>query len=352
MRALALFSGGLDSLLSMHLVASQGIEVLALHFNIGFGSNKDKREYLERASAQVGAKLLLCDIQEQFFNDVLFSPKYGYGKYFNPCIDCHANMFRQAFYKLLELEADFVISGEVLGQRPKSQRREAMDQVKKLVRAFGQESCFDGLLDRRGDDPSKPKTLDELLLRPMSARLLEPSFAEKQGWVDRSKLLGVQGRGRTAQLGKVKELGLEHYENPGGGCLLTDLGVSRKLKDLQAHRQRTQQTMVVQDNVLVKVGRYMVVGNTRLIVARNELENAKLESPHPLMDKITLLDCKGPLGLVEKCASAEEKKLAAQIVLSYAKSESGRSYGVQVGEKAFSLSPLEREKAQGYLFLT
>ncbi|BCZ19850.1 tRNA (5-methylaminomethyl-2-thiouridylate)-methyltransferase [Helicobacter sp. NHP19-012] len=352
MRALALFSGGLDSLLSMHLVASQGVEVIALHFNIGFGGNKDKREYLKKASAQVGAKLLLCDIQEQFFNHVLFQPQYGYGKYFNPCIDCHANMFRQAFYKLLELKADFVISGEVLGQRPKSQRREAMDQVKKLVRGFGVESCFDGLLDRRGDDHSKPKTLDELLLRPMSAQLLEPSFAEKQGWVDRAKLLSVQGRGRSMQLEKVKELGLEHYENPSGGCLLTDLGVSRKLKDLQAHRQRTQQEMVVQDNVLVKVGRYMVVGNTRVIVARNELENAKLEAPHPLMEKIELLDCKGPLGLVEKSASREEKKLAAQIVLSYAKSESGRDYGVQVGDEAFSLSPLEREKAQSYLFLT
>ncbi|WP_104690664.1 7-cyano-7-deazaguanine synthase [Helicobacter heilmannii] len=352
MRALALFSGGLDSLLSMHLVASQGVEVLALHFNIGFGGNKDKREYLEKASAQVGAKLLLYDIQEQFFNDVLFSPKYGYGKYFNPCIDCHANMFRQAFYKLLELKANFVISGEVLGQRPKSQRREALDQVKKLVRGFGAESCFDSLLDRKGDDPSKPKTLDELLLRPMSAQLLEPSFAEKQGWVDRSKLLGVQGRGRNTQLEKVKELGLEHYENPSGGCLLTDLGVSRKLKDLQAHRQRTQQNMVVQDNVLVKVGRYMVVGNTRLVVARNELENAKLEPVHPLMDKIVLLDCKGPLGLVEKRASVEEKKLAAQIVLSYARSKCEHSYSVQVGDKAFNLSPLEREKAQSYLFLT
>ncbi|BEG56679.1 tRNA (5-methylaminomethyl-2-thiouridylate)-methyltransferase [Helicobacter sp. NHP21005] len=352
MRALALFSGGLDSLLSMQLVASQGVEVIALHFNIGFGGNKDKREYLEKASAQVGAKLLLCDIQEQFFNEVLFSPQYGYGKYFNPCIDCHANMFRQAFYKLLELKADFVISGEVLGQRPKSQRREAMDQVKKLVRAFGQESCFDGLLDRKGDDPSKPKTLDELLLRPMSAQLLEPSFAEKQGWVDRAKLLSVQGRGRTTQLEKVKELGLEHYENPSGGCLLTDLSVSRKLKDLQVHRQKTQQDLVVQDNVLVKVGRYMVVGNTRLIVGRNELENAKLEAPHPLMEQITLLDCKGPLGLVEKSASLDEKKLAAQIVLSYAKSESGRDYGVQVGEKTFNLSPLERAKAQSYLFLT
>ncbi|WP_163565098.1 argininosuccinate synthase domain-containing protein [Helicobacter suis] len=351
MKALALFSGGLDSLLSMHLVASQGIEVIALHFNIGFGGNKDKLEYLQNATKQIGVELLLCDIREQFFNEVLFSPKYGYGKYFNPCIDCHANMFKQAFYKLLELKADFVISGEVLGQRPKSQRREAMDQVKKLVRAFGEQSCFDVLLDRSGQNTNKPQFLDQLLLRPMSAKLLEPSFMEKQGWVDRNQLLDVQGRSRVYQLERVKELGLKYYEKPGGGCLLTDLSVSQKLKDLQAHRQATKQEMVVQDSVLVKVGRYMVVGNTRVIVARNEIENSKLDTQHPLMDKIELLSCKGPLGLVEKCASTEEKILAAQIVLGYGKSTPNQVYEVQVGDLAFEVSPLSRKKAQQYLFL-
>ncbi len=351
MKALALFSGGLDSLLSMYLVASQGVEVSALHFNIGFGGNKDKLEYLQNATQQIGVGLLVCDIQEQFFNEVLFEPKYGYGKYFNPCIDCHANMFRQAFYKLLELKADFVISGEVLGQRPKSQRKEALGQVRKLVRGFGAEKCFDSILDRKGNNPSKPQFLDELLLRPMSAQLLEPSFMEKQGWVDRAKLWDIQGRSRVRQLSKVQELGLKYYEKPGGGCLLTDLSVSAKLKDLQAHRQNTQQQMVVQDNLIVKVGRYMVVGNTRVIVGRNELENAKLQTPHPLMDKIELLDCKGPLGLVEKCASLEEKKLAAQIVLSYAKSEQERAYGVQVGAEVLHLNPLQKEEAQKYLFM-
>ncbi|WP_104749165.1 7-cyano-7-deazaguanine synthase [Helicobacter cynogastricus] len=351
MKALALFSGGLDSLLSMHLVASQGVEVIALHFNIGFGSNKDKREYLEKASAQVGAQILFCDIQEQFFEEVLFKPQYGYGKYFNPCIDCHANMFRQAFYKLLEVQADFVISGEVLGQRPKSQRKEALGQVQKLVRGFGAEACFDSLLDREGKNPHKPQFLDELLLRPMSAQLLEPSFAEKQGWVDRSKLWDVQGRSRVRQLAKIKELGLEHYENPSGGCLLTDTNVSAKLKDLQAHRQRTQQEMVVQDNLLVKVGRYLVVGGTRCVVARNEGENAKLDIQHPLMDRIELLDCKGPLGLVEKRASTQEKHLAARIVLGYGKSASDTLYRVQVGDVLLHVSPLHKEEAQKYLFM-
>ncbi|WP_104578872.1 7-cyano-7-deazaguanine synthase [Helicobacter felis] len=351
MKALALFSGGLDSLLSMHLVASQGIEVIALHFNIGFGGNKDKREYLEKASAQVGAQLLLCDIQEQFFDEVLFKPKYGYGKYFNPCIDCHANMFRQAFYKLLELQADFVISGEVLGQRPKSQRKEALGQVQQLVRNFGAEECFDGILDREGNNSHKPQFLDQLLLRPMSAQLLEPSFMEKQGWLDRSKLWDVQGRSRVRQLAKIKELGLEHYENPSGGCLLTDLSVSQKLKDLQVHRQNTQQKMVVQDNLLVKVGRYMVVGGARCVVARNELENAKLDIQHPLMDRIELLDCKGPLGLVEKHASIEEKNLAARIVLGYGKSQADTLYRVQVGDTVLHLNPLHREEAQKYLFM-
>lgn len=352
MKALALFSGGLDSLLSMHLVASQGIEVVALHFNIGFGGNKNKLEYLQNATRQIGVELLLCDIQEQFFDQVLFKPQYGYGKYFNPCIDCHANMFRQAFYKMLELQGDFVISGEVVGQRPKSQRKEAMDQVKKLVRAFGEESCFDGVLDRNAHSHNKPQFLDELLLRPMSAQLLEPSFAEKQGWVDRARLWDVQGRSRVRQLAKVQELGLKYYENPSGGCLLTDLSVSQKLKDLQAHRQSIHQKMVVQDNLIVKVGRYMVVGGARCVVARNEEENAKLNTTHPLMEKIELLDCKGPIGLIEKSARYDEKILAAQIVLGYGKSTAGRLYGVQVGDMTMRLSPMDKREARKYLFFS
>ncbi|WP_104748318.1 MnmA/TRMU family protein [Helicobacter cetorum] len=344
-KALALFSGGLDSLLSMKLLIEQGIEVTALHFNIGFGGNKDKREYFENATAQIGAKLLVCDIREQFFNDVLFKPKYGYGKYFNPCIDCHANMFRNAFYKMLELNADFVLSGEVLGQRPKSQRKEALDQVRKLVRSVGEEECFDKILDRSGANDERAQFLDELLLRPMSAKLLEPTFMEKKGWVNREKLLDVSGRGRSRQLQMVKDYGLKYYEKPGGGCLLTDIQVSNKIKNLKEHRE-----MVIEDSMIVKMGRYFVLpNNARLIVARNEEENHKLDIKHPLMDKIELLGCKGPLSLVDKNATKEDRELAGRIALGYAKTLKEQAYLVQIGGKTCELYPLDKENARQYL---
>lgn len=378
MRALALFSGGCDSLISMKLLTMQDIEVIALHFNIGFGGNKDKLEYLRNASAQVGARLEVVDIRKQFFDEVLFTPKYGYGKYFNPCIDCHANMFANAFYLLESFGASFVVSGEVLGQRPKSQRKQALDQVRSLVREVGKKDSedtddregksrgrFDKILDTKGDGVNKPKSLDELLLRPMSAKLLPPSFPEKAGWVDREKLLDISGRGRTRQLEIVKKWGWKHYENPGGGCLLTDISVAKKLKDLSTHRK-----MLLQDSTIVKVGRYMVLPNgARAIIGRNESENTKLDEPNPSMEKIILLESIGPLGLVEKSASKDDKILAARITLGYAKndkitqnkensdeislpqSQTQIAQKVKIGEEIYEILPYPKEKAREFLLL-
>lgn len=379
MRALALFSGGCDSLISMKLLTMQGIEVIALHFNIGFGGNKDKLEYLRNASAQVGARLEVVDIRKQFFDEVLFTPKYGYGKYFNPCIDCHANMFANAFYLLESFGARFVVSGEVLGQRPKSQRKQALDQVRSLVREVGKKDSeyiddregkssgrFDKILDAKGDGINKPKSLDELLLRPMSAKLLPPSFPERAGWVDREKLLDISGRGRTRQLEMVKKWGWKHYENPGGGCLLTDISVAKKLKDLSAHRK-----MLLQDSTIVKVGRYMVLPNgARAIIGRNESENTKLDEPNPAMEKIILLESIGPLGLVEKDASKDDKILAARITLGYAKNDkitqnkeknsdeisppqnqTQIAQKVKIGEEIYEILPYPKEKAREFLLL-
>ncbi len=347
MKALALFSGGCDSLISMKLLKDQGIEVVALHFNIGFGGNKDKQEYFKNATAQIPVELKIVDIKEQFFNTVLFKPKYGYGKYFNPCIDCHANMFGNAFYYLLESGADFVISGEVLGQRPKSQRRQALDEVKKLVREIGEDSKFDAILSRDGSDKSKPQTLDELLLRPMCAKLLPPSFPEKMGWVDREKLLDVSGRGRTRQLQMIQDYGFKYFEKPGGGCLLTQDSIAQKIKDLKSHRQ-----MVLEDIEMIKVGRYLVLENgARCVIGRNEGENAKLSAPNPTMDAMTLLDCIGPVGLIEKSADSADRLLGARLMLSYAKTNTNQTYQVRIGEEILHTTALEREQASKYLLL-
>ena len=348
MLALALFSGGCDSLISMKLLKDQGIDVIALHFDIGFGGNKDKLAYFQNATAQIPVELKILDIKRQFFNDVLFKPKYGYGKYFNPCIDCHANMFSNAFSYLLEVGADFVVSGEVLGQRPKSQRKEALDQVKKLVRHIGEDTKFDKILSRDGSDKSKPQYLDELLLRPMSAKLLEPSFPEKMGWVNREALLDVSGRGRTRQLEMIKNYGFKYFEKPGGGCLLTQDSIALKIKDLISHRQ-----IHFEDIAMIKVGRYLVLEDgARCVIARNQEENTKLSQPNPQMEQIALLDCIGPIGIVESNATLSDKLLAGQIALSYARTEKDKSYKVQIGTETYELTPLERERAQSYLLLT
>jgi len=197
-KAIALFSGGLDSTLAMKLIIDQGIEVVACNINTGFGATRDRKEHMQNMCDQVGAELKIIDIQSEYLQSVLFSPKHGYGKHFNPCIDCHAKMFEVA-KRIMEGEgASFLISGEVLGQRPMSQNADALKIVLNEANVEG------------------------LLLRPMSAQRLEPTIAETEGWVDRDKLEGIQGRSRDRQMELVEEFGITDYESPGGGCLLTD----------------------------------------------------------------------------------------------------------------------------------
>lgn len=322
MKALALFSGGLDSLLAIKIIKDMGIDVLALHFNIGFVGKNDKSEALKEILAQIDVPLKVIDIRKQFFDEVLFAPKYGYGKYFNPCIDCHGNMFSHAF-SLLESEgANFVISGEVLGQRPKSQRAEALLQVEKLCNAQG------------------------LVVRPMSAKLLPITIPEQKGWIDRERLLDIHGRGRERQLKMVEEYGIKNYAKPGGGCLLTDTSIANKIKDLQSHRE-----IVFEDMEMVKYGRYFILPNGgRCVIARNEEENQKLSFKHPKMSKIELLNCLGPLGLVEKDSSQEDKEMAIALTLTYGKTEMDKSYKVHFEGKEVEMKPfVSKEKAREFL---
>ena len=322
MKALALFSGGLDSLLAIKIIKDMGIDVLALHFNIGFVGKNDKSEALKEILAQIDVPLKVIDIRKQFFDEVLFAPKYGYGKYFNPCIDCHGNMFSHAF-SLLESEgASFVISGEVLGQRPKSQRAEALLQVEKLCNAQG------------------------LVVRPMSAKLLPITIPEQQGWIDRERLLDIHGRGRERQLKMVEEYGIKNYAKPGGGCLLTDTSIANKIKDLQSHRE-----IVFEDMEMVKYGRYFILPNGgRCVIARNEEENQKLSFKHPKMSKIELLNCLGSLGLVEKDSSQEDKEMAIALTLTYGKTEMDKTYKVHFEGREVEMKPfVSKEKAREFL---
>jgi tRNA-specific 2-thiouridylase len=305
LRALALFSGGLDSILSMKIVIDQGIEVVAIHVNTGFGSLNDRLTYMQKMCDFIGAKLEVLDLKEKYLDEVLFEPQYGYGKNFNPCIDCHGFMFRHTAKLLEKYEASFMISGEVLGQRPMSQNKDALGIVQKL------------------------SLHDDLVVRPLSAKLLPISKPEREGWIDREKLLDIWGRSRAVQLGIAKEIGLEDFEPPAGGCLLTDVQFSNRLRDFVAN-----DTLEIEDIDTLKVGRQLrLPDGAKLIIGRNQEDNLKLEETNSKKYlKARIVDATGPLVLFEKNASEADTKMAADFIVSYGKTEAGKVYDVNFGE--------------------
>ncbi len=316
MRALALFSGGLDSMISVKLLTDQGIDVTALHIDVGFGSSKDNSEILRSRAQMVGANFEIIDEKDNFVKNILFNPKYGYGKNFNPCIDCHANMFRIALGLLDRYDASFVITGEVIGQRPMSQRSDAIKNVTKLA----------------GDEEGG------LILRPMSAKLMEPTKPELEGWVDREKLLDVSGRSREVQLNLAKEYGFSEFESPGGGCLLTQEAMATKIREHIKHEE-----FIVEDVELLKHGRHLrLPGGAKLVVGRHKEDNeyiAKVDNPKYIFAKA--LDIAGPLSLINKNASEGDKLLASKIILTYTKTKSDELGKVKIGEEVYEAKPFE-----------
>ncbi len=325
MKAIALFSGGLDSTLAMKLILDQGIEVLALNISTGFGSTKDRQEHMQSMCDQVGAELMIIDIESEFLQDVLFSPKHGYGKNFNPCIDCHAKMFAVA-KRIMEAEgASFLISGEVLGQRPMSQNRDALQLV------LNESNC------------------DGLLLRPMSAKLLEPTIAETKGWVDREKLEGISGRSRERQLELASEIGLADFESPGGGCLLTDENFGKKMRDFIKYER-----FEVKDIPVMKFGRHLrLPDGAKLVVGRNKDENAYLqEIDNDKFYHIRTLGIPGPHSLLSKNASDEDKELAAKVILTYTKADKEATYTLLFDKEELQSSPYSsRQEIEAFTIL-
>ena len=325
MKAIALFSGGLDSTLAMKLIIDQGIDVLAVNISTGFGSTKDRLDHMKSMCEQVGAELKIIDIQSEFLQDVLFDPKHGYGKNFNPCIDCHAKMFTVA-KRIMDAEgASFLISGEVMGQRPMSQNKEALQTV------LNESNC------------------DGLLLRPMSAKMLTPTIAEINGWVDREKLEGITGRSRDRQLALVKEIGLEDFESPGGGCLLTDENFAKKMFDFIKHDK-----FEVQDIPVMKFGRHLRLDDgAKLVVGRNQEENGYLQDiDNSKFYHVRTVGIPGPHALLGKDASEADKALATKIILSYTKADPLKSYGIAYDDVEQKGSPFQtRAQANEYNIL-
>ena len=324
MRALALFSGGLDSMISVKLITDQGIDVTALHIDMGFGSSRDKSEILAKRAAMVGADLEIVNIREQFVEEILFDPKYGYGKHFNPCIDCHGNMFRVARGLMPKYDAKFIITGEVIGQRPMSQRADAIRNVTKLA----------------GDEEGG------IILRPMSAKLMAPTIPEKEGWVDREKLLGIEGRNREVQLRLAEEYGFEEYESPGGGCLLTEGAFEQKIRDMIAHEKFT-----AADIDVLKAGRHLrLPEGAKLVIGRNKEDNEHLKTIQN--EKFVFAranDIPGPVALLSKNATDADKALAAKLILTYTKTPPTEEGSVTIGEEVFKTTPFENKSyAQQY----
>lgn len=315
MKCLALFSGGLDSMLAIKVIADLGISVTALHFNIGFGGKEDKSETMKKRANLAGADFRLVDVRNEYLQKVLFSPKYGYGKHFNPCIDCHGFMLKTALSMLESENAKFIITGEVVGQRPMSQRSAALNQV----------------LSVSGDR-------ENLILRPLCAKLLKPSLPEINGWVDREKLLDISGRGRTRQMELAKIYGFSDYETPGGGCLLTISAYSDKIKDMM----KFEKIESVEDTEILKFGRHLRLENgAKMVVGKDETDNAKLRAiANPKFDEIKI-PLIGACSLISKNADEADLQTAAKIALTYAKSESGKEYEVEINEKKFIATPLK-----------
>jgi len=326
MKAIALFSGGLDSTLAMKLIIDQGIDVVAVNISTGFGSTKDRREHMESMCKQVGAEFKIIDIENEYLQDVLFSPKHGYGKNFNPCIDCHAKMFAVAKRIMEEEGASFLISGEVLGQRPMSQNKDALQTV---------------LQD--GD-------VEGLLLRPMSAKVLKPTIPEEKGWVDREKLGDITGRSRDRQLELAREIGLEDFESPGGGCLLTDENFGKKMFDYVNHENDFE----VKDIPVMKFGRHLRLPNkSKLVVGRNKDENEFLQDiDNDKYYHLKTIGIPGPHGLLSKSATDEDKTLAASIMLTYTKAKPEDTYIISFDDVEMDSHALQsREEANKFNIL-
>ena len=325
-KALALLSGGLDSTLAIRVIQQQGVEVIALNFVTVFcrcTSHGSCKLEAVKVSEKFGIPIKVINTTERFL-ELVKKPKFGYGKNMNPCIDCRINIFRIAGEYMREIGADFIITGEVLGQRPMSQRKEAMK-----------------IIDREAN-------LTGLVLRPLCAKHMEPTIPEKLGIVDRDQLLQIRGRSRKNQIQLADVFQIKDYPCSAGGCLLTDPEFAHRMRDLVNTCDAN-----VNDVNLLKVGRHFRLDQqTKVIVGRNEGDNTRLDSLSKEGDVLlTLVDVPGPLTLIRGEITEEKIQTAAQITARYGKSHVLPSVKVSVKqvknnatERIIEITPMSQEE--------
>lgn len=337
-RAVGMLSGGLDSMLAAKVIAEQGIQVTALHFRTGFSYVERERVAgrrpvgptdAERAAAMLGVPLVIINITDDYIPIVL-NPRYGYGSRMNPCVDCRIFLLRRAKIWMEEHGHHFVFTGEVVGQRPKS-------QMKPSLRTVERESGLEGYL-----------------LRPLSAKLLRPTIPEERGWVNREKLHGISGRGRKDQIAMAGAFGITEYAQPSGGCCyLIHETYSQRLQDFLNHEGGDAlSTGQVQ---LLAIGRHLRLGSGRkIIVGRHERENEYLESCGVDGVLLSSPDHPGPVTLVPGAPTPEEIEEAARITAGYSDGKDEPAVTIKVrrsGKPAevISVAPLPKEHAQAMM---
>lgn len=333
-RAVALISGGLDSMLAAKVVMDQGVHVEGVNFFTGFcveghthairkrDAARQRRNNALWVAERLGIKLHIIEVIEEY-KDIVLNPQHGYGQNLNPCLDCKIFMVgkARAWAWMEERQFDFIITGEVIGQRPKSQRRDTMPLI------------------------ARESGAEDRLLRPLCAKLLPPSLPEREGWVDRERLHDWSGRSRKPQMALAKSYGFTDYAQPAGGCcFLTDQAYSRKLADLwQARGSREYE---LDDIMLLKVGRHLRPRpNFKMIISREEGENHFLSGYKGAFTSLSPSSHTGPLTLLDGALSDDDLQLAARIVARYSQGRDAEAVEVKVrqpggAERRLTVAPL------------
>ena len=308
-KALALLSGGLDSILATELILKQGIDVVAINFTSPFCLCKKGGCGATEAANQLGVPLKVVNVGNEYLKMVR-KPKHGYGRNMNPCIDCRIFIAKKAKKYAKEIGASFIFTGEVLDERPMSQHFRAMKIIEEEAGLKGK------------------------ILRPLSARLLPETVFEKKGLVDREKLLEIRGRSRKPQIKLAQEFNIKDYPCPAGGCLLTYKEYADKLRDLFAHKKR----VTVGEVALLKVGRHFRLGESKIIVGRNEAENKVLTAKKAAGDFcFEVPEIAGPITVLQGKKTKKAIEAAAGLTAFYSDAEAKR-VTVNFGRKSLSRS--------------
>ena len=320
-KAVSLISGGLDSMLATKTLLEQGIHVEGINFFTGFcveghthairkrDQKKPKRNNALWVAEQLGIKLHIIDVVEEY-KTVLLNPRHGYGANMNPCLDCKGFMVRKALEWMEENGFDFIITGEVIGQRPMSQRRDTLPVI------------------------ARESGANDRLLRPLCAKLLPPTLPEREGWVDRERLHDFSGRSRKPQMRLAAQFGLQDYAQPAGGCcFLTDKSYSDRLVDLWQARDRRDYEL--DDIMLLKVGRHLRPRpGFKMIIGREQGENKFMEGYRKQFMHMHTTSCPGPLVLIDGRPDEQELELAARITARFSQGRDQARVRVSVTDRS------------------